>query len=202
MPVKQIAENGSKDEGFSMDIARHIPALRGLAKALTRNREAAADLTQETLAKAWQARRTFAAGTNMRAWLFTIMRNQFRSEKRRAWRQMPWNEKAAQHIPAPGDEQNLFVELADAARAIGTLSKRQRDALILAGVGGLSSMDVARITGCRPTAAKSRVCRARHAVRSMLDGAEPLGGASRTERCGQDIDGLLRQLDLLTGNAA
>jgi RNA polymerase sigma-70 factor (ECF subfamily) len=201
MPIKQIAENVSEGQGFPADIARHIPALRGLAKALTRNEEAAADLTQETLAKAWQARCTFTAGTNLRAWLFTIMRNQFRSDMRRAWRQMPWNEEVAQHIPAPGGEQNWCLELGDAARAIDMLPQRQRDALVLAGVGGLSSMDVARITRCRPTAAKSRVCRARHAIRSMLDGTEPLG-ARRTERCGQNIDGLLRQLELLTTNAA
>lgn len=201
MPFKQIAHNGSEAQGFSLEIAQHIGALRSLARALTRNDEAAADLTQETLAKAWQARRSFAAGTNLRGWLFTIMRNQFRSDMRRAWRQMPWNEEAALHIPAPGDEQDWFVELGDAARAIATLSKRQRDALILAGVGGLSSIEIGTITRCRPTAAKSRVCRARHAVRSMLDGTEPLA-AKRTERSRQGINSLLRQLELLTANAA
>ena len=200
MPFKQVAESGIEERRFSVEIAQHVAALRGLAKALTRNGETAADLTQETLAKAWQARHSFAAGTNLRGWLFTIMRNQFRTDMRRAWRQLPWNEEAALHIPAPGDEQNWFVELGDAARAIATLSKRQRDALILAGIGGLSSIDVGRITLCRPTAAKSRVCRARHAVRSMLDGTQPLG-AKRTKRCRQNINGLLLQLERLTGSA-
>lgn len=201
MPIGQIAETGREDEGFSTEMAAHIPALRGHAKALTRNEEAAADLAQETLARAWQARSTFTAGTNLRAWLFTIMRNQFRSDLRRSWRQMPWNEAAAQQIPAPADEQNWFIELGDVARAISTLSKRQRDALILAGVGGLASEDVARITRCRPQAAKSRVCRARHAILAKLDGTEPFR-AKRTEQSRQSISGMLRQLELLTMDAA
>src|SRR5215469_1057309 len=159
---------------FSAEIADHIPALRSLARILTRNEESAADLTQETLAKAWAARASFAAGTNLRAWLLTIMRNQFRSEMRRAWRQVSWDELAAARIPAPRDEQTWSIELKDTARAIGALSPRQRDAVILAGIGGFSNENVGAITGCRTTAVKSRVCRARQTMRSMLDGTLPL----------------------------
>ena len=201
METGKIADQTGATEGFWSEIAQHIPALRVLAKALTRNAESAADLTQETLAKAWRARLTFTAGTNVRAWLFTIMRNQFRSDRRRAWRQVPWDEKAAERMPAPADEQNWFIELDDAARAIGMLSKRQRDALILASVGGLSSADVGAIIRCPPKAVKSRVSRARHAIRAMLDGTQPLK-TKRNERGRENIAGLVRRLEHLTANAA
>lgn len=201
MPIRQASDNGSEVAAFSAEIARQIPVLRSLAKALARNEEVAADLTQETLAKAWAARRTFAPGTNMKAWLVTIMRNQFRSDMRRAWRQVPWNQEAAERIPAPSDEQTWYIELGDAARAIGSLSRRQRDALILAGVGGHSSHDVGMITASRPTAVKSRVSRARQAARSMMDGTAPLK-VKRTKRSCENINGLLTRFDQLTGNAA
>src|SRR6202035_4073195 len=90
---------------FTAEIAKLIPALRSFARLLYRNDESAADLTQETLAKAWQARGSFAPGTNLKAWLFTIMRNQFDSEGRRAWRQMPWDQESAERVPAPAAEQ-------------------------------------------------------------------------------------------------
>ena len=201
MTITQIAEARSIAGSFSAEMAKHIPALRRAARLLTRNQEAAADLTQETLAKAWAARSTFSAGTNLKAWLFTIMRNQFRSEMRRAWRQMPWDQESAERISAPRDEQHWSIELKDVTRAIGTLSSRQRQAVILAGVGCLSSEQVGAIMGCRTTAVKSRVCRARHAIRSMLDGSLPLK-TSRSEARQDTIEDLIGQLHLLRGNAS
>lgn len=201
MTVKQIAEARSIAGSFSAEMAKHIPALRRAARLLTRNEEAAADLTQETLAKAWAARFTFSAGTNLKAWLFTIMRNQFRSEMRRAWRQTPWDQESAERISAPRGEQYWSIELEDVARAIGTLSSRQREALILAGVGCLSSEQVGAIMGCRTTAVKSRVSRARHAIRSMLDGTVPLK-KSRSEASQDTIEVLMRQLHSLTGSGS
>lgn len=188
-------------ESFSTEIARHIPALQRGAKILTRNEEAAADLTQETLAKAWAARSTFAAGTNLKAWLFTIMRNQFRSEMRRSWRQMAWDQESAERIPAPRDEQTWSIELEDAARAIGALSRRQREALILAGLGGLSSEDIGAVMDCRRTAVKSRVCRARHAVTSMLDGTAPIR-KRRTDAGHHSVDDLVHELHRLMAGTA
>jgi len=186
-------------EPFGIEIAKQIPALRSLARLLTRNEEAAADLTQDTLAKAWKARRSFAPGTNLRAWLSTIMRNHFRSEARRAWRQVAWDQASAERLPAPKGEQLWTIELEDTVRAIGTLSKRQRDALILAGMGGLSSEDAGTIIRCRPTAIKSRVSRARHAVHSMLEGKTPL---KRTRSRRDTVEALVSELQVLTARAA
>ena len=191
--------NSREPEPFGVEIAKQIPALRSLARLLTRNEEAAADLTQDTLAKAWKARRSFAPGTNLKAWLFTIMRNHFRSEARRSWRQVAWDQETAERIPAPGAEQLWAIELEDTVRAIGALSKRQRDALILAGVGGLSSEEAGTIIDCRATAIKSRVSRARHAIHSMLEGKEPL----KSKRSNRDtVAALVRQLQVLTAHVA
>jgi RNA polymerase sigma-70 factor (ECF subfamily) len=189
----------ARSEPFGGEMTKHIPALRGLAKLLTRNEEAAADLTQDTLAKAWKARKSFAPGTNLRAWLFTIMRNHFRSEARRSWRQVAWEQEAAERIAAPDAEQLWAIELEDTVRAIATLSKAQRDALILAGVGGLSSEDAGTVIACRPTAIKSRVSRARHAVRAMLDGTAPLRRGRSKCVPAQELG---RQLRVLTARAA
>ena len=82
-----------------------IPFLRAFARSLTGNQEGADDLAQETLVKAWQSRATFIPGTNLKAWLFTILRNQFYSDRRRAWRQAPWDQEAAERIPGGGEDQ-------------------------------------------------------------------------------------------------
>lgn len=195
MAMTEGIGGGREGDAFMAEIAGLIPSLRSLARLLYRNEESAADLTQETLAKAWAARGSFAPGTNLRAWLFTIMRNQFRSEARRFWRQMPWDEEAAQRIPAAHAEQNWTLELKDTARAMKSLSKRQREALILVGVGGLSSEDTAIVLGSRPTAVKSRVSRARRAVHAMLDGTMPL--EARREK-GDVIENLTAELAQLS----
>ena len=87
---------------------RLIPFLRAFARSLTGNQEGADDLAQETLVKAWQSRATFIPGTNLKAWLFTILRNQFYSDRRRAWRQAPWDQDAAERIPGGGEDQILL----------------------------------------------------------------------------------------------
>jgi RNA polymerase sigma-70 factor (ECF subfamily) len=171
MEKKELSANDSR---FAAEIGNLIPALNRFARLLYRDRESAADLTQETLAKAWKARGSFASGTNLKAWLFAIMRNQFHSEARRSWRQVPWDQRAAEAIPAAPGEQLWSVELDHTARAVNALPVLQRDALILAGFGGFSSKDTATVLGCRITAVKSRVCRARQAVQAALEGTRQI----------------------------
>jgi len=195
MALTETVRDWPDGKAFTAEIAKLLPSLRSFAKLLARNEESAADLTQETLTKAWQARANFAPGTNLKAWLFTIMRNQFRSEARRAWRQLPWDQESAERIPAPVGEQIWAMELKDTARAIGSLSRRQREALILSGVGGLSSEDAAAVIDCRPTAVKSRVSRARQAILALLDGKAPL---KRKRHKGDTIVALASQLEQLT----
>src|ERR1044071_7165708 len=119
------------DLEFRRDLLDLIPFLRAFSRSLCGDRELADDLAQEALAKAWQSRDTFIPGTNLKAWLFTILRNQFYSDRRRAWRQAPWDQEAAERIPGGGSDQSWAAELSDTARALRCLSDEQREALIL-----------------------------------------------------------------------
>src|SRR6201992_1253163 len=170
-------DNNSDD--FKTELLGLVPFLRAFARSLCGNQEIADDLAQETLVKAWQAREMFAPGTNLKAWLFTILRNQFYSDRRRAWRQAPWDQEAAERIPGSAGEQSWAAELSDTARALSCLSDEQREALILVGAGGFSYEDAAAICKCAVGTVKSRVARARKALMEILDGDDTLGDASR-----------------------
>ena len=102
-PSAHIQKSDNPD--FKTELLGLVPFLRAFARSLTGNQEAADDLAQETLVKAWQSRSSFIPGTNLKAWLFTILRNQFYSDRRRAWRQAPWDQDAAERIPGGGEDQ-------------------------------------------------------------------------------------------------
>lgn len=184
------------DAQFKADLLDLIPFLRAFARSLCGNQETADDLAQETLVKAWQARSMFAPGTNLKAWLFTILRNQFYSDRRRAWRQAPWDQDAAERIPGSSSEQSWAAELSDTARALSCLSDEQREALILVGAGGFSYEDAAAICKCAVGTVKSRVARARKSLIAILDGEEPLPQASLPQE-GDAAHEILAQLDRL-----
>ena len=167
------------DGDFRRDLLDLIPFLRAFSRSLCGDRELADDLAQEALAKAWQSRDTFRAGSNLKAWLFTILRNQFYSDRRRAWRQAPWDESAAERVPVARGEQTWAVQLSDTARALRGLPAEQREALILVGAGGFSYEDAARISNCAVGTVKSRVARARKALSAALEGNGPLSSEPR-----------------------
>ncbi|MBV9330388.1 MAG: sigma-70 family RNA polymerase sigma factor, partial [Alphaproteobacteria bacterium] len=164
---------------FKTELLGLIPFLRAFARSLCGNQESADDLAQETLVKAWQSRDTFIPGTNLKAWLFTILRNQFYSDRRRAWRQAPWDQDAAERIPGGGQDQGWAAELSDTARALRVLTDEQREALILVGAGGFSYEDAAEICNCAVGTVKSRVARARKALIAILDGEDTLPATDR-----------------------
>jgi len=178
-PLSAAAEKEFRDGLIDL-----LPFLRAFARSLCGNRELADDIAQEALAKAWQSRDSFRPGSNLKAWLFTILRNLYYSDRRRAWRQAPWDEAAAERIPSPRGEQTWAVELSDTARAMSNLPDEQREALILVGAGGFSYEDAARISGCAVGTVKSRVARARKALLAALDGREPFSEKRRL--AGQD----------------
>jgi RNA polymerase sigma-70 factor (ECF subfamily) len=183
-------------ERFKRDLLDLIPFLRAFARSLCGNPETADDLAQEALVKAWQSRGSFEAGTNLKAWLFTILRNQFYSDRRRAWRQTAWDQDAAERIPASDGEQNWAVDLSDTARALSCLSDEQREALILVGAGGFSYEDAALICHCAVGTVKSRVARARKTLMSILSGEEPLPPVERASE-GDAANDIMAQLDRL-----
>ncbi|HEY1639001.1 MAG TPA: sigma-70 family RNA polymerase sigma factor [Rhizomicrobium sp.] len=194
-------ERKDDDARFKTDLLELIPFLRAFARSLCGNQEAADDLAQETLVKAWQARDMFAPGTNLKAWLFTILRNQFYSDRRRAWRQAPWDQDAAERIPGSAGEQSWAAELSDTARALTCLSDEQREALILVGAGGFSYEDAARICNCAVGTVKSRVARARKSLIAILEGDETLPPAVQPSE-GDAANEIMAQLDRLAPPAA
>ncbi len=192
----EASGSGDPEKDFRDGLLSLIPFLRAFSRSLCGDREAADDLAQEALAKAWQSRDTFRAGSNLKAWLFTILRNQFYSDRRRAWRQAPWDEGAAERVPAPRGEQMWAVQLSDTARALRQLPNEQREALILVGAGGFSYEDAAAICNCAIGTVKSRVARARKALSASLDGTSPPSSEERPPG-GEAGNEIMAELDRL-----
>jgi RNA polymerase sigma-70 factor (ECF subfamily) len=182
---------------FKSELLSLIPFLRAFARSLCGNPEMADDLAQEALVRAWQSRDSFVPGTNLKAWLFTILRNQFYSDRRRAWRQAPWDQESAERIPGSAQDQNWAADLSDTARALRSLSDEQREALILVGAGGFSYEEAAAICHCAVGTVKSRVARARRALINILDGDRSLHAVKRPGN-GQAAKEIMEQLDRLT----
>jgi RNA polymerase sigma-70 factor (ECF subfamily) len=157
-----------EEETFKRDLIALIPFLRAFARSLALDHAAADDLVQDTLLRAWRARNSFAAGTHMKAWAFTILRNQFYSEKRRSWRQTSLNEETASQILAAPSNPDAVIELGELRRALGQVPVELREALILVGAGGFAYAEAAAICGCPTGTIKSRVSRARRALEDIL----------------------------------
>ena len=196
MALQEVAP--SHNDQFETDLAGLMPFLRVFAKSLSGKAELAEDLAQETLAKAWQCRHTFTPGTNLKAWLFTILRNEFYSYLRRAWRQTPLDAAFSNSIAAPPGEQRWAVELSDMACAMTELPEAQRDALILIGVGGFTYDEVAVLTKTAVGTVKSRVGRGRQSLRKILDTHKSLPVQSRPAS-GNAMNEILAQLNRLSG---
>jgi RNA polymerase sigma-70 factor (ECF subfamily) len=169
-------------QDFRTELLALIPALKAFARKLCGDRAGGEDLAQETLAKAWQYRRSFHPGTNLKAWLFTIARNEFYTSRRRAQREAPFDQAEAEQLPGNGVDQIWSTDLSDTLRAVGSLPAPLREALLLVGAGGCSYQEVARICDCPVGTAKSRVSRARRALATLLDEAPSAYG----ERLGVD----------------
>jgi RNA polymerase sigma-70 factor, ECF subfamily len=154
-----------------------IPALRAFAISLCRSSHKADDLVQDTLLRAWGNADSFQTGTNMRAWLFTILRNAFYSLHRKEGREVAdANGEYAARIAVPG-EQDGAMDLADFRKALARLPDEQREALILIGASGLSYEQAAEICEVAVGTIKSRVNRARVRLSELLniEGPSDLG---------------------------
>jgi RNA polymerase sigma-70 factor (ECF subfamily) len=184
------------DAELEAGLAKLLPFLRTFARSLAGDRDLADDLAQETMAKVWRYRQSFTPGSNLKAWLFAILRNEFFSYRRRAWRQVFWDDEQAEAIPAPPGEQHWSVELSDTASAIKSLPDAQREALILVGVGGFSYDDAAALSSCAVGTTKSRVARARQSLRASLAG--PSSTLKPRSAKGNALEDLLVQLDLVS----
>lgn len=154
------------------ELTKAIPNLRAFAISLCGDPTRADDLVQETLLKAWDHHASFQEGTNLKAWLFTILRNLFFSEHRKRRREV---EDADGHLSAQlavNPEQLGHMDFEDFLIALQTLPTDQREALILIGAEGFSYEEAAIISGCAVGTIKSRVNRARSRLNGLL-GLQP-----------------------------
>jgi RNA polymerase sigma-70 factor (ECF subfamily) len=139
-----------------------------MAMSRTRNVDQAEDLVQETILRAWDKRSNFQTGTNLGAWLFTILRNQFFSD----YRKHKWEVEdgdgshAASQIALPDQFDRLEVQ--DLSAALARLTRDQREAILLVGVDGMSYEEAAKVAGVAVGTVKSRVNRARNRLTELL----------------------------------
>ncbi len=190
------ARHGKDDEdAFRRELTGLIPHLRAFARTLAGEPASADDLAQDAMMKAWDARASFQMGTNMKAWTFMILRNQFYSEKRRAWRQTQLDQEAAERTLVAIDDPASPLALDELRQGLAMLPPEQREALVLVGAGGFAYEEAAAICACAVGTVKSRVSRARHALQAILeDGAYARDGAS----AGDAMNALLAETERLS----
>ncbi len=183
--VRDRTPDPVRDKAFKAGLVTLIPHLRAFARTLTGDPTAADDLAQDAMMKAWDARASFEMGTNMKAWTFMILRNQFYSEKRRSWRQSQLDQEAAERTLVAIDDPAAPVALDELRLGLAMLPSEQREALVLVGAGGFAYEEAAEICNCAVGTVKSRVSRARRALQGILDrGAYERDGAAAGEAMG------------------
>jgi RNA polymerase sigma-70 factor (ECF subfamily) len=145
-----------------------IPGLRAFGISLTSNAERADDLVQETLLKAWKNHHSFERGTNMRAWLFTILRNEFYTQLRKRKREVEDADGIySNSLSVPGGQES-HLDMQDMRVALAKLPADQREAIILVGASGFSYEEAADICMVAVGTIKSRVSRARTRLTELL----------------------------------
>jgi RNA polymerase sigma-70 factor (ECF subfamily) len=161
------------DRSTTADIHRRIeaeiPRLRRYARALARNTVAADDLVQDCLARALEKLHLWQEGTDLRAWLFTILHNQYVNQVRRAIREgavigLSENEPTLTHAPHQGKR----LELRDLERAVARLPHEQRWVVLLVGLEGMHYEEVAAILDVPVGTVRSRLSRGREALRRLM----------------------------------
>ncbi|MDR7095624.1 sigma-70 family RNA polymerase sigma factor [Hydrogenophaga laconesensis] len=153
------------------ELIDQIPGLRRYARALTGDPWAADDLVQDTLERACAKWRLWTAGTDLRAWLFTLMHNLYASGLRQAQRRegrgvVVYPDDVVAELVAPDSAQDLVLDL---QRCLLRLPEEQRVVLLLVSLEDMSYEQVARITGCPIGTVMSRLSRARTRLQALLN---------------------------------
>jgi len=156
------------------DLVAAIPRLRRYARVLTGEATRADDLVQETLARAWEKRRLWAAGTDLRAWLFTIMHNVFVNQRATARRDsqsvsLDDDDNGVARELSVRPNQQLRVEIIESARELARLPSEQREVLVLAAVEELRYEEIATVLSIPIGTVMSRLSRAREKLRRAMD---------------------------------
>jgi RNA polymerase sigma-70 factor (ECF subfamily) len=173
-----MSERASDYTAFEKDLVALIPHLRAFGRSLCGDMARGEDLAQDALIKALASRDSYTPGTNMKAWVFMILRNQFYSLARRSWRSCELDPEVAERSLIAVTSETGALELDEVRRAMALLPADQREALILVGAAGMSYEEVCEITGVAIGTVKSRVNRARNRLAAIL------------ERGGLELDGV------------
>jgi RNA polymerase sigma-70 factor (ECF subfamily) len=160
------------DSEFKRALTEVTPHLRAFARGLCGCRDRADDLAQEALMRAWAARERYTAGTNFKAWTFTILRNHFYSEARRSRFHGEYDEAVAERVLRAPAAQEGAVNLSDVLRALSVVPETYREALILVAIGSLSYEEIASICGIALGTVKSRICRARAMLSHVIESGQ------------------------------
>ena len=166
------AETVAADEIFRDQLVAMIPQLRSFARGLCGWRDMADDLAQDTMTRAWSARASYTPGTNFRAWMFMIMRNQFYTSIRKSARMTSLDPEVAERTLVQMPEQQHHIHVEDVAKALQKLPYEQREVLLLIGANGVSYEEASEIIGCAIGTIKSRLARGRKALAVLIDGTE------------------------------
>jgi RNA polymerase sigma-70 factor (ECF subfamily) len=158
---------------FKQGLLAEIPSLRAFGISLCGKSDRADDLVQETLMKAWAAQASFTPGTNLRAWLFTILRNVYFGELRKRRREVEDVDGAYAATLSVSGEQDARVDFNDFQKALAMLSADQREVLTLIGASGFSYEEAAEICGVAVGTIKSRLNRARAKLSETLSINDP-----------------------------
>jgi RNA polymerase sigma-70 factor (ECF subfamily) len=163
------------DPSLRDEMLTAVPSLRAFAISLTGSTDRADDLVQDTLVRAVANIHRFEVGTNLNAWLFTILRNLFHSEYRKKRREVEDADGSyAARLSAP-PEQGARLDFDDFRKALAHIPVDQREALLLVGAEGLSYEEAAQVSGVAVGTIKSRVNRARSRLAQMLSVAQGEG---------------------------
>lgn len=150
------------------ELVEHLQAFRAFALSLTRNGAIADDMVQDTIVKAWTNIEKFQAGTNMRAWLFTILRNTYYSNRRKAKREVPDVDGAFTASLSEKPAHDGRLQMKDFRNAFEKLPEEQRETLILVGANGFSYEEAADMCGVAVGTIKSRANRGRARLAELL----------------------------------
>ncbi len=151
------------------ELVSHLPAMRAFALSLTRNGATADDMVQDTVVKAWTNIEKFQVGTNMRAWLFTILRNTYYSSRRKANREVADVDGAFTDRLSVKPDHDGKLQMADFKDAFEQLPDEQREALVLVGASGFSYEEAADMWGVAIGTIKSRINRGRAHLADLLE---------------------------------
>lgn len=161
---QQTGAQALERDEFARALTESMTPLQAAARSMAGSGAAAEDLAQTTLTKAWAARKRYVAGTNFKAWLMTIMRNQNRSEHRRKRPDGDYDPMVAAETLSRPAEAEMALRLSETRQDMAKLPAAQRNALFRVAVLGLSCEEAAQKAGCAPGSVKSRVSRARAAL--------------------------------------